>query len=66
MIARLYGVYEGALRSGNLELFPVGFQELVKAGKGVAVSRWAADYISGLTEQRVVELSQRLAGQTAP
>jgi dGTPase len=61
-IRDLFGVFLEAIKSGKYELFPPGFAELIQGDTKVPPARWAADYISGLTEREVSRLHHRLNG----
>ena len=60
MIRELFQIFHDAIESKQYNLFPIGFQELIRDAPGVPAARWTADYISGLTERQVLRLHQRL------
>ena len=64
MIEVLFNVYADAIKAGKWELFPLGFAQLVRSNSNSNISRarWAADYVSGLTERQVHDLYSRLRG----
>jgi dGTPase len=62
VIQTLFEVYEKAIREKRSELLPVWFFQLVRSDDSVSASRWAADYISGLTERQVIDCYRRLCG----
>jgi dGTPase len=64
IIEYLFEVYEKAIRTEKWELFPVGFAQLVQGGTTTSPGRWAADYLSGLTEKQVSYLYLRLKGRS--
>jgi dGTPase len=59
-ISVLFGVFFDAIKRERLELLPAGFAGLIKASPDVPPARWAADYISGLTERDLAKLHHRL------
>ncbi len=61
VIHSLFDIFHDAIVQGRLELFPVGFAQLIQESPGVPPARWTADYLSGLTEQEVGRLHHRLA-----
>jgi dGTP triphosphohydrolase len=63
-IGALFDVYNAAIHEEKWELFPVGFAQLIRSSRGVPAARWAADYISGLTERQVIGLHRRLGGHS--
>lgn len=62
IVEYLFEVYAKAIETEKWELFPVGFAQLIQSDKKTSPRRWAADYISGLTEQQVAYLHLRLKG----
>lgn len=63
MIDSLFNVYSDAIADERWEFFPPGFAQLIQGGPNVGSDRWAADYISGLTEKQVLKLYRRLCGR---
>lgn len=63
MIEVLFEAYVTAISRADWELFPVGFAQLIRNSNGVEPARWAADYISGLTERQVMDLHRTLTGR---
>jgi dGTPase len=64
MIKSLFDVYVDAIREEQLDLLPIGFAQLIQESQfqNIEPERWAADYISGLTERQVAELYRRIHG----
>jgi dGTPase len=62
IIEELYTVFVAAIDQKRWELFPLGFSQLIRDSREVPAPRWAADYISGLTERQVVHLYRRIIG----
>jgi dGTPase len=62
IIETLYKVHVSAIKDQKWEFFPIGFSQLIRDSKQIPPARWAADYISGLTERQVVDLYRRLGG----
>jgi len=61
MIRELFEVYCDAARKEKLDLFPIGFAQMIKRDQDDTLSeRWAADFISALTEREVYKLHRRL------
>jgi dGTPase len=56
----LFEVFVDAINREQYQLLPKNFAELIKASKDVPSARWAADYISGLTERDLSKLHHRL------
>ena len=66
MIRDLFEVYRDAATRDKLDLFPIGFAEMIREDKNnTPAERWAADFISGLTEQEVHRLHRRLVAPSA-
>ena len=66
MIRDLFEVYRDAATRDKLDLFPIGFAEMIREDKNnTPAERWAADFISGLTEQEVYRLHRRLVAPSA-
>jgi dGTPase len=64
IIGALFEVFKEAIERKHWDLFPMGFSQLIRDNKdkNVSPARWAADYISGLTERQVFELHRKLSG----
>jgi dGTPase len=61
MIRELFSVVHEEIEAERLGILPKGFQELIKSGNGAIPSaRWAADYISGMTERELTHVHRRL------
>jgi dGTPase len=60
VIRDLFGIFERAARDGKFNLFPVGFRQLITINPNVHSARWAADYISGMTEREVARVHHKL------
>ena len=56
----LFEVFVDAINRERYQLLPKSFAELIKASKDVPPARWAADYISSLTERDLSKLHHRL------
>jgi dGTPase len=56
----LFEVFVDAIKRERFQLLPKNFAELIMASKDVPPARWAADYISSLTERELSKLHQRL------
>lgn len=63
IIRTLFRSYHGALESGKIRLFPVGYVERLEAAETPAAKvRAVIDLIAGLTEPAAVQIYQRLKG----
>jgi len=56
----LFGVFVDAIKAEKYQLLPKGFAGIIKGSQGVPAARWAADYISSLTERELSKLYHRL------
>jgi len=56
----LFEIFVDAVERERYQLLPKGFADLVKRSRDVPAARWAADYISGLTERDFSKLHHRL------
>jgi len=67
MIGDLFKVCVDRIVASDFAFFPRGFSELIRAEEPRTTSpaRWAADFISGLTEREVYRLHERLIRPTA-
>jgi dGTPase len=59
-IQLLFEVFVDAIERERFQLLPKSFAELIKSSKDVPPARWAADYISSLTERDLSRLHHRL------